>query len=316
MNLTDIIRENKELLKGQSPVQKYKKEMRDLYVNYSTEKSYRSFEKIINSLTGSGKLKQKHIDESLELIKQEFLQVPLSIKLALDKHTKAVYNSILKVKPIIKAEDDLKILDIDPDAISKLTTADIVWILGHAADTEIARLIASTMETLKLQQLSIYETAQELQKIFSEYTPVKFKELFGEERYWKIVTQSQTARITSYANIDNFEQAGYEYYEWVTRPGERTFDCVCPDLDGMIFRVSDARESINNYYEASKIEDYEQATEAMKKADPWITKKDEIPPGIMPQAHGGCYCDIVVKEMLDGLEYDAENRKFKIAQSN
>lgn len=313
MNFTDIIRQNVELLKGQSPIQKYKKEMRELYVNYSVEKSYSSFEKIIKSLTGSGKLKQKHIDESLELIKQEFLQIPLSIKLALEKHNKTVWESARKIKTISKAEPDTEIMNIDPDVISKLTVNDIIWIQAHAAGTEIAKLIAETMEAFKLQQLSIYETAQELQKVFSEYTPTAFKELFGEERYWKIVTQSATARITSYANIDDFELAGYEYYEWLTRPGERNFDCVCPDLDGKIFRVADARDAINAYFDAAKISDPEKAAEAMKKADPWITKKDEIPAGFMPLAHGGCYCDIIAKEMLDGLEYDAENMKFKIA---
>ena len=287
--------------KGQSPIQLYKKDMNERYINYSVDRSASAYKKVIKYLDSDKKLTDKVIENAMQIIKDEFLDIPLSIKIALEKNTKAVWKyKRHPLKPIKKGIskadpvpfDETVIINIDPDTIVKLTNADIIWIMNHAAGSEIADQIATLMEQLKLQSLTMYETARELQKVFSEFTPVKFKELFGEERYWKIVTQSATSRISSYALIDDFELAGYDYYQWVTRGDDKVCP-ICEPLDGTIYKVSDARQRINDYYAASEIEDTEEAVKAMKEADPWLKKGEDVPDGIMPQVHAGCYCEIV-----------------------
>ena len=301
MRLKQLIQENFLISKGESPIQLYKKDMNKRYVNYSVDRSETALKKVMKSLDSKKQLTKKVIENTMQIIQDEFLDIPLSLKIALADNTEKAWEYKRKpIKPIQKGIskagpefDETIIINIDPDVIAKLTNADLVWIMNHAAGTKIAKQISALMEQFMLENLTMYETAQELQKVFADITPVKFKEMFGEERYWKIVTQNQTARITSYALIDDLEVAGYDYYQWSTRPGEKDFGCICPDLDGAIFRVADARANITAYYEASEIKDAEKSVKGMKEADPWLKKGEDVPDGLMPQVHAGCYCEIV-----------------------
>ncbi|HQO23232.1 MAG TPA: hypothetical protein PLH15_10560 [Spirochaetota bacterium] len=293
MNLIRTIRENIQLMKGTSPIIEYKKEMRELLEKYSVDRSRESLDDIIK-VFGLSKdpIKQKDINNALEIIQKAFEDVPLSITYSLLKHTENAWNYSRKpLKPvkIEKAFDETQIINIDTEVISKLVMADIVWIKNHASGTAMAKELSELMQEFKLQKLTMIEVAEKLTEKYKGMVNNQFVRTFGEREYWKIVTQNQTARISSYANIEDYELAGYDGYEWITRE-----DGVC-EICNMLgsapykyFRVSDARENIDKYYEAAAKNDVEK----MKKADQFVDKKNPVRTGIMPQAHIKCFCAI------------------------
>lgn len=316
MKLFQVIAQNIEIMKGKSPVQDFYKDMRKQFEDYSESRSRDALDRIIKNFLDQPdyEIKQQNIDEAFDIAESTFLNMPLSMSVNLKRHNEKIYEYYRKpLRPIQKAEGDEEIkepeiIKIDPIAINRLTQGNIVWIQNHAGSSALMNKLATSMKAWKLQKLSMWEIAEKLKTEYLDITPVSFKKRFAERDYWKLVTQNHTTRISSYANIDDYEAAGYEYYEWVTRE-----DGVCPicePMNGMIFKVSDARKRINDYYEAANIKDPKKAVKAMKAADPFLKVDEAIPPGIMPQVHVRCYCEIRPKKIMAGWVYDAENYKF------
>jgi hypothetical protein len=307
MKLYQVIAQNHLIAKGISPIQIYKKEMREYLENFSVEKSRAALEEIVKLYsTQADEPTKADINAALAIAEKHFLDIPPSLSYNLMKHTEAAWNySRNPLKPVQKAEPDEPtqpelipaeqplIMNIDPDVIAKLTQANIVWIQGHAAGSELMKQLSSTLAELKLQGLTMWEIAEELQQRFLDLTPTGYAKVFGERDYWKIVTQNQTTRITSYAAIDDYELAGYDGYEWITR--EEGYCETCEKLGKApyrYFRVADARKNINDYYKAAEMTDLKKALKAMKAASPFLKDDDDVLEGVMPQVHIRCFCEI------------------------
>jgi len=314
MKLFRLIAENYEIMKGQSPVQKFYKEMRKQLEDYSEQRSKEALELIINTLENNNnqKIIQQDVNSYLDMVENTFKNIPVSITLNFLRHNESLYKYARKpLRPIQKAEGDIKepepdILQIDPAVIGKLTQGNIVWIQNHAGDSALMKELAASLKAWKLQGLTMWEVAEKLKIEYLKATPASFRDRFAERDYWKIVTQNHTARITSYANIDDYEAAGYEYYEWVTR--EDGVCDICEPMNGMIFRVADARARINDYYAAAEEGDIK----AMKAADPFLKVDELVPAGIMPQVHIRCFCEIRPRKAPKGWMYDEKNYKFAV----
>jgi SPP1 gp7 family putative phage head morphogenesis protein len=313
MKLFRLIAENYNIMKGSSPVQIFYREMRKQFEDYSEQRSREALEQIISNFENQSDVKkiiQQDVNQALDIVEQTFLNIPTSITLNLLRHNESLYRYARKpLMPIQKAEGDMKepepdILQIDPAVIGKLTQGNIVWIQNHASNSELSMKLAESLKAWKLQGLTMWDIAEKLKIEYLNLTPASFSDRFAERDYWKIVTQNHTARITSYANIDDYEAAGYEYYEWITR--EDGVCDICAPMNGLIFRVSDARARINDYYAAAETGNID----GMKAADPFLKKDEQVPNGIMPQVHIRCFCEIRQRKIMEGWKYDEKTKAF------
>ena len=260
------------------------------YTDYSLTNAEISQNKILKYLTGDGKLTQKHIDKCLEIIHDQYQNGVEYLNELNKEYSPAVYDYYklklpIKIKKATEYTDDITGIDIE--SIKQLSSADLVWIYNHSDNTQLARDISRDLEKYKLEGNSIHEAAEKLRATFAEYTPEQFAKHFGEKYYWKSFVRTQTQRIKSFSNINSMIEGGYDKYRWVTRGDPCP---ICEEFDGNIYSVSDAKEHMDSYFEASNDND----TEAMKDAMPWIPLDDiQDYPGMMPQIHGGCVCEVV-----------------------
>ena len=137
----------------------------------------------------------------------------------------------------------------DTKAVKMLAEADILWILNHAADTEISRLIQGVI----LQNIEAGLTGQEITGLlkakFAEYGPKEWIAKFGEQKYWGMVTQNTVQRTSGFANINSMQQAGAVSYIWQAR-GPELACAYCGAMHGTEYLVPDAIDKMEKFNES------------------------------------------------------------------
>lgn len=123
----------------------------------------------------------------------------------------------------------------------------------------------------------------------------KMKEAFEitDYKYWDVVSSSALVRARSFGAISGMEEAGITDYELMAMGDERMCP-ICGEMDGRVFSVASAKESIEGALSLSSPDDF-------KSAMPWHTKppigiagSDLARSGMtIPPLHGRCRCIIV-----------------------
>lgn len=123
----------------------------------------------------------------------------------------------------------------------------------EAASIEARTIVADGLR----RRLTTEQIASQLEKHFLNTIP-------RPPSYWDVVSEAFIGRARSASSITALEDASVETYQLVAVIDEVTTD-ICRHLDGMVFKVSDARAHIEALNVLENAED-------VKYAAPWVRK--------------------------------------------
>ena len=277
-----------------SPRELFRASFYKLMRTYGEQSSKKGLTEVYDYLKTPAKLTDKMIEMTSKIIANRY---KLNLSKVKQKHNdllKAYYKSQryrYKIKKADPAYVSYELAMIDIKSITAMQVGNLLWFAEHANTNFISQFIAEIMTANVEAGLSGYEIAGVLKSKFAEYTPREFARMFGEDKYWQLVTNNNVRNVASTANINSMVQANITQYRWVTRESERTCP-ICNALHGRVYEVSDARSQIDKYEQSA----FNGDIDGMAKAGQFLDLKDvsniDAFNGLFPPVHHNCECDI------------------------
>ena len=168
----------------------------------------------------------------------------------------------------------------------------------YTTDSEVSKYIISTLENGIKKGLTGGEISAILKNNLADFTPEKYGERFGEDKYWKGVAEQHISKSRTIADIYNYDEAGIQELRIYARMDERTCP-ICALKHRTTVAVSSAVKSADAYVKSSQAG----SIEGMKDAFPWGSDSD------LPTFHFLCQC---YTEAVFPDEYVIEDEMKKI----
>jgi hypothetical protein len=192
----------------------------------------------------------------------------------------------IRFRSLKKADVSYTLNMLDKETINILGQSDILWIKGHAVRTLVSTEIEFIMRDAIREGMSGDAIAAELTSWFQGFSPEKYTEMFGEQKYWEMVTNTNQTRITAFNDLNFYEEMEVTAYKIDTR-GALACE-ICAPYEGKIYEVSQAANKRDLYLEMAKNED----TDGMKNVFTFGQSNVEGI-GEVPPFHPNCYCEIL-----------------------
>lgn len=268
---------------GKSPKKTYEKEVASAYSAHGMKANKNGFDAVVKMLKGAG------TDWKLAF-EQGYNSTPYSddLKKIVKRNTEAyyIYNKQIKRRKMKKADMNYSLNMKDKKAIQILSKSDLLWIKNHATKTQVSVFIEKLITAGLENYLSGDAIAESLTGMIADLGENWYIEKFGEQAYWEMVTNTNMVRISSFGDLNTFEEAEIEQYRIDTR-GELACS-ICTQYVGKIYEVSHAVSRMDNYLEYGRKEDIE----GMKKIYTFGQSNPDLPGEISP-FHPNCYCELI-----------------------
>jgi SPP1 gp7 family putative phage head morphogenesis protein len=154
----------------------------------------------------------------------------------------------------------------DMKNIEQIKKQQVFWLREHYNGSVADRLSDILTQSVENKWTKL-ELSQELKTHFADI----YK---GSKPYFEGLAEHTSLRIREFARITNYQKCGATHYQIVAVMDERTSD-ICRALNGKIFPLKTAMETMNAMYEIAEYKDIEQAKERLKKLAPFV-KESQI----------------------------------------
>lgn len=268
---------------GKSPKKSYEKEVATAYMQHGMKANQAGFDAVVKMLRGAGTDWKLAFD-------QGYNSVPYSdeLKKIVKKNTEAyyIYNKQIKRRKMKKADLNFTLNIQDKKAIMILSKSDLLWIKNHATKTQVSTMIEKLILSGLENYLSGDAIAESLTGMIADLGENWYIEKFGEQAYWEMVTNTNMTRISSFGDLNTYQEAEIQQYRIDTR-GELACP-ICSQYEGKVYDVAPSVSQMNTYLEYGRKED----VEGMKSL---YTFGEANPDGIgeIPPFHPNCYCETI-----------------------
>jgi len=161
--------------------------------------------------------------------------------------------------------------------IEMIKKQQVFWLREHYSGK-----VSETLSNILTQSIENKWTKVEL----SQELQTHFKDLIkGGKPYFEGLAEHTSLRVREFARLTNYQKCGVKQYQIVAVMDERTSD-ICRALDGKIFEVADAIDTMEAMFDTSEITDIEEAKAKLKRLAPFVKDSqiiysdDDIPIGI------------------------------------
>ena len=273
----------------------YEKEVVKDYIQHNITANEKAFKAVIKQLErhGSG----INVAESMT-IAYNSTRIPKSLVNTIKANTKAFYIDHKKVKAKLINEKSVKAEDIevdrnisytlniiDKETINILAASDLLWITNHGIEgTQLMRDIQKAVLKGIEKGLTGFEIAEGIKNTISELPKNKYIELFGEDKYWQMVTNTNVTRISAFTDINVYVEGGFKKYRIDTR-GELACE-ICQPYEGVEYFVKDAVKRKGKYMKFADKNDIEGMKSVYTFGESNVDGKGETPP-----FHPNCFCE-------------------------
>jgi SPP1 gp7 family putative phage head morphogenesis protein len=161
--------------------------------------------------------------------------------------------------------------------IEMIKKQQVFWLKEHYSGSVSDRLSDILSQSIENKWTRL-ELSKELQTHFSDL----YK---GGKPYFEGLAEHTSLRVREFARLTNYQKCGVKYYQIVAVMDERTSD-ICRALNGKIFKVADAIETMEEMFNVSEITDVEEAKARLNQLAPFVKDSqivydsDEVPIGI------------------------------------
>ena len=271
---------------GKTPKKLYEQRVSQAYVKHNTKANEKAFDAVVKMF------KRGFGDWQYEFQKAyEETAISPEVKKTLKDYTSMYYKyrkqkNAIRFKKFAKAEFTYQLNMTDKETIKILGQSDLLWIKSHAVRTLASSYIQDIIQEGLVQNLSGDAIAELLTSSIKGLESNKYIEMFGEQRYWEMVTNTNMTRLTAFNDINDMEYLEYEEYYIDTR-GALACE-ICAPYQNKRYSVGDAAVKRDAYLEYAKNED----TEGMKNVFTFgrsnVDGFGEVPP-----FHPNCYCELL-----------------------
>jgi len=168
----------------------------------------------------------------------------------------------------------------DERNIRMIKKQQVFWLKSHYSGNVSEKLSEILTQSIENKWTKL-ELADELKTHFKDLVK-------GGKPYFEGLAEHTSLRVREFARLTNYEKCGAKRYQIVAVMDERTSD-ICRALDGKIFEVETALETMNAMFDCPEHETVNEAKARLKKLAPFVSEKQIEYDGDRPIGIHGLY---------------------------